>query len=289
MQRPQVDLHLHTTASDGRLTPTQLIDQVGGTGLKVISITDHDTTAGLAEAKTRLVRFPHIRLITGIELSAESSGSEIHLLGYFFDESNVEFQALLSRMRDSRVDAARRTVEKLATLGIHISWDRVQELAGGAVGRPHIARAMVEAGYIRSMQEAFDRYLGDDGIARVSREKLVARDALQLLHRLGGAGVIAHPRTVGDIERVVIELADDGLDGIEVYTEKYGPEQLALYRNLAERYGLLECGGSDYHANGNESEVVPGGIGVLGPSIDVVSRLESRAAARQPGASKATG
>lgn len=289
MQRPQVDLHLHTTASDGRLTPAQLIDQVGGTGLKVISITDHDTTEGLAEARARLASFPQMRLIPGIELSAESSGSEIHLLGYLFDETDADFQSMLARMRDSRVDAARRTVEKLRTLGIHISWDRVQELAEGAVGRPHIARAMIEAGYIRSMQEAFDRYLGDDGIARVAREKLTARDALQLLHRLGGVGVIAHPRTVPDIERVVTELAGDGLDGIEVYAEKYVPEQRALYRSLAERYDLLECGGSDYHANGNESEVIPGAAGVLGPSIDVIARLESRASTRQLNASEATG
>lgn len=288
-QRPQVDLHLHTTASDGRLTPTQLIDQIGGTALKVIAITDHDTTEGLQEARARLAGYPHIRLITGIELSAESAGSEIHLLGYFFDASDAEFQAMLVRMRDSRVDAARRTVEKLATLGIHISWERVQQLADGAVGRPHIARAMIEAGYIRSMQEAFDRYLGDDGIARVAREKLTARDALRWLHRLGGAGVIAHPRTVSDIERVLADLAEEGLDGIEVYAEKYMPEQRALYRDLAGRHGLIECGGSDYHANGNENEVIPGAAGVLGPSIEMVTRLEARAAARAVNVPGSTG
>ena len=150
--RPQVDLHLHTTASDGRLTPARLIDQVAATGLRVIAITDHDTTEGLGEAFAQAARYPPLRLIPGIELSAESGGSEVHLLGYIIDIEDAEFQAELARMRDSRVDAARRTVEKLATLGVRISWQRVQELANGAVGRPHVARAMMEAGYVKSLQ-----------------------------------------------------------------------------------------------------------------------------------------
>jgi predicted metal-dependent phosphoesterase TrpH len=274
---PEVDLHLHTTASDGRLRPAQLIDQVAGTTLKVVAITDHDTTNGLAEAFERVASHRQLRLVPGIELSAESGGSEVHLLGYFIDTADPELQGRLARMRMSRVDAARRIVEKLATLGVAVSWQRVQELANGAIGRPHIARAMIEAGHVRSMQEAFERYLGDDGIARVPREKLTALDALALVHRVGGAAVVAHPRTVNEIERVIAELAAAGLDGIEVYAEKYMPDQRAQYRELARRYGLLECGGSDYHANGNEGEVVPGAPGVLGPPLEVVGQLEARA------------
>lgn len=278
--RPQVDLHLHTTASDGRLTPSRLIDQVAATSLKVIAITDHDTTGGLDEAIAQAARYPHLRLIPGIELSAESNGSEVHLLGYFIDIRDADFQARLARMRDWRVDAARRTVEKLATLGIQISWDRVQELADGVVGRPHVARAMMEAGYIKSMQEAFERYLGDNGIARVPREKLTAVDALELVHALGGAAVLAHPRTVTEVDRVVAELAQSGLDGIEVYAEKYMPDQRAQFHKVARKHGLIECGGSDYHANGNESEVIPGAPGVLGPPLEVPEQLEARARRR---------
>jgi predicted metal-dependent phosphoesterase TrpH len=274
--RPQVDLHLHTTASDGRLTPSRLVDQVAATSLRIISITDHDTTGGLDEAFAQAARYPHLRLIPGIELSAESNGSEVHLLGYFIDIHDADFQARLTRMREWRVDAARRTVEKLATLGIQISWDRVQELADGVVGRPHVARAMMEAGYIKSMQEAFERYLGDNGIARVPREKLTAVDALELVHALGGAAVLAHPRTVTEVDRVVAELAEAGLDGIEVYAEKYMPDQRAQYHEVARKHGLIECGGSDYHANGNESEVVPGAPGVLGPPLEVPEQLEAR-------------
>jgi predicted metal-dependent phosphoesterase TrpH len=281
--RPQVDLHLHTTASDGRLAPSRLIDQVAATALKVIAITDHDTTGGLDEALAQAARYPHLRLIPGIELSAESNGSEVHLLGYFIDIHDADFQARLARMREWRVDAARRTVEKLATLGIHVSWDRVQELANGAVGRPHVARAMMEAGYVKSMQEAFERYLGDDGIARVPREKLTALAALDLIHSLGGAAVVAHPRTVAEVDRVVSELAQAGLDGIEVYAEKYMPDQRAQYHGMARKHGLLECGGSDYHANGNESEVIPGAPGVLGPPLEIPEQLEARARRRAEG------
>ncbi|MBI4306609.1 MAG: PHP domain-containing protein [Chloroflexi bacterium] len=275
-----VDLHLHTTASDGCLSSARLIDQVGATSLRVVAITDHDTTGGLPAAFERLARYPQLRLIPGIELSAESDGSEVHLLGYFIDIGDPDFQSLLIRMRESRADAARRTVEKLRTLGVHISWERVLELANGAVGRPHIARAMLEAGYIKSMQDAFDRYLGDNGIARVPRQKLTALEAVQLVHRLGGAAAIAHPRTVDDVERVVAQLAEAGLDGIEVYAEKYMPEQRAQYQQLAGRNGLLECGGSDYHANGTEGEVIPGAPGVLGPALEVPDLLLERARSR---------
>lgn len=280
---PEVDLHLHTTASDGRLGPARLIDQVAATALKVVAITDHDTTDGLAEAFERAALHPHLRLIPGIELSAESGDSEVHLLGYFIDVADPELQSLLGRMREARVDAARRTVEKLAMLGVGVEWRRVQELANGAIGRPHIARAMIEAGHVKSMQEAFERYLGDDGVARVPREKLSALDALALVHRVGGAAAIAHPRTVAEIDRVVAELAGAGLDGIEVFAEKYMPDQRAQYRALAKRYGLLECGGSDYHANGNEGEIVPGAPGVLAPQLEVVGQLEARAARAAPG------
>jgi predicted metal-dependent phosphoesterase TrpH len=279
---PEVDLHLHTTASDGRLRPAQLIDQVAATALKVVAVTDHDTTDGLADAFERVARHPHLRLIPGIELSAESGDSEVHLLGYFIDVSDPDLQGRLARIREARIDAARRTVEKLATLGVRVSWQRVQELANGAIGRPHIARAMIEAGQVRSMQEAFERYLGDDGVARVPREKLSALDALALVHRVGGAAVIAHPRTVAEIDRVVAELAGAGLDGIEVFAEKYMPDQRAQYRALAKVHGLVECGGSDYHANGNEGEVVPGASGVLGPPLEAVSQLEARATRAAP-------
>lgn len=270
----EVDLHLHTTASDGTLSPARLIQLIGGTGLKVVAITDHDSTAGIDEALALAAETPRLTVVPGIELGTEDGDSEVHLLGYFIDYRSRELLDTLTHFREERVDAARQTVRKLATLGVNISWDRVRALAGGAVGRPHIARAMLEAGYVRSVAEAFERYLGSDGAARVPRPKLSPLDALDLIHRVGGLGVVAHPRTVKNVELMVSRLAAGGLGGIEVYAEKYGGEERERYRALARTYGLVECGGSDYHAFGSEGEVLPG---VSGPPPETPRVLLERA------------
>jgi len=270
----EVDLHLHTTASDGTLSPARLMDLIGATGLMVVAITDHDATAGIDEALAHAARLPRLTVVPGIELGTEDGDSEIHLLGYFIDYRSRELLDTLTLFREERVEAARQTVRKLATLGVNISWDRVRELAGGAVGRPHIARAMLEAGYVRSVSEAFERYLGSDGAARVPRPKLPPLDALDLVHRVGGVGVVAHPRTVKNVDLMVSRLAAGGLAGIEVYAEKYGQEERQRYQALARTYGLVECGGSDYHAFGSEGEVLPG---VSGPPPETPQRLLERA------------
>ena len=161
-----IDLHLHTLASDGRLTPTELVQMVAKNGLKTISITDHDSTEGLAEAYEAVKEFPDLRIIPGIEMSADIPGDEVHVLGYFLDYHNEEFQATLSEFRRGRVDRAKVMVEKLQDLGKPVDWERVQDFAGdGTVGRPHIALAMVEAGYFKEPKEAFDEYLGNNGLA----------------------------------------------------------------------------------------------------------------------------
>ncbi len=271
-----VDLHLHTTASDGTLTPTRLIDHVAQTSLKVISITDHDTTDGVDEAMNAAAEHPRLTVLPGIEFGTEDGPSEVHLLGYFLDYENPDLQDALQRFRQQRVETARRSVDKLNSLGIKISWDRVRELAGGTVGRPHIARAMVESGYAESIRDAFDKYLGDAGIGRVPRPKLKPVKALELIHAAGGVGAVAHPRTVKQLDKVVDDLADAGLAGIEVYAEKYGADEQAGYRKLARRYGLIECGGSDYHAFGEPNEVMPG---ISGPPPDTARLLYQRARA----------
>ena len=270
---PVVDLHLHTTASDGLLTPAQLIDRIANTSLRVIAITDHDTTNGIDEATEAAAPYPHLTVLPGIELGTEDGPSEVHLLGYFIDHNNAGFQATLENFRLERVEAARKSVEKLNSMGVKISWERVRELAGGAVGRPHIARAMVEGGYVESVRRAFDHYLGDNGIGRVSRPKLKPVDALEMVHAAGGVGAVAHPRTVKQLDKMVRALADAGLAGIEIYAEKYGPEERDTYRKLAKKYGLIECGGSDYHAFGEANEVQPG---MSGPPPDTAQLLYQR-------------
>ena len=161
-----VDLHMHTTESDGRLTPTQLVDVAASNGARIIAITDHDSTQGLAEAYRAAEKHPQLTIIPGIELSTDIPGSEVHILGYFLDYQRPAFQDILNDFREAREDRGRRMVDKLAEMGMPVSWDRVRELAGGgdgAVGRPHVAQAMVEEGYVPAIKDAFDLYIGRTG------------------------------------------------------------------------------------------------------------------------------
>ena len=270
----EVDLHLHTTASDGILTPRQLIDQIATTSLRIIAITDHDSTDGMHEAITASESHSQLTVIPGIELGTADDDSELHLLGYFLDTENAELQAKLEQFRTERVDAARAMVDRLEELKRPVSWDRVVEMAGGSVGRPHIGRAMVEAGHVKTVAEAFDRFIGEKGIARVPRPKLHPVEALEMIHRAGGVGAIAHPRTVNKLDHLVKQLVDAGLVGIEVYAEKYASERRDSFLDIATRYELVPCGGTDYHALGSENETTPG---TNGPPPSTASKLLERA------------
>ncbi|MBI4308121.1 MAG: PHP domain-containing protein [Chloroflexi bacterium] len=272
-----VDLHLHTTASDGRLTPAQLVALVAARGLRVIAVTDHDTTGGLPAAKEAACAYPRLTLIPGVELSTDVPGGEVHVLGYFVDRDNPELESFLARMRDSRVDRGRRMVEKLAALGMPVPWERVLELAkGGSVGRPHIAQTMVEQGHVISIQEAFNKYIGRNGPAYAERDKLTPVDAVRFLARTRALPVLAHPGEISDLDTVLPELKKAGLVGLEVYYNGYTPEQMDGLAKAAAAYDLLPCGGSDYHALGYEGESEPG---TAGPPGEVAERLLAMAPA----------
>jgi predicted metal-dependent phosphoesterase TrpH len=269
------DLHLHTTASDGRLTPTQLMELVAGRGLKGVAVTDHDSTEGLAEAFEAAAAFPGLRVVPGIELSTDVPGNEIHVLAYYIQYTDTGVQERLARFREGRVDRARKMVEKLKELGVEIEWDRVQAIAGeGAVGRPHVALAMVEKGYIKEPREAFDAYIGRNGPAYVEREKLTPAQAVELIRDWGGAAVVAHPSGIPDLDGTLEELKKAGLAGIEVYYAQYSVERIKELAATAANHGLLACGGSDYHASGNTGEPLPGN---MGPPLDTVDRLRELA------------
>ena len=270
-----VDLHLHTTFSDGRLSPTELVNLAASNGLQIIAVTDHDSTEGLSEAFQAASAFPHLTVIPGIELSTDVPGNEIHLLGYFLRYSNHQFQETISRFRDGRVDRARGMVEKLAGLGVHIEWDRVLELAGhGAIGRPHLALAMVEKGYVSQPREAFDKYIGRNGPAYVEREKLTPADAIALIRGVEGVPVLAHPAELNDLNQTLEELRSAGLVGMEVFYAQYSPDKIQELVKVAARHELLPCGGSDYHALGNDNEPLPG---QMGPPLEVVEKLRALA------------
>ena len=266
--------------SDGRLTPTELVRLAAARGLRTIAVTDHDTTDGLAEAFDAAREFPGLRVIPGIELSADVPGDEVHVLGYFIDPGDQELQAELRRFRAGRVDRAKTMVEKLAQLGIRLEWERVQHFAGdGAVGRPHVAMAMVEAGYCQEPKDAFPEYLGRSGLAYVERVKLTPREAVDMIRRAGGAAALAHPAYMNDMESGIANLSGAGLSGMEVYYAKYNDDTVRQLARLARQYGLIPCGGSDFHGMGNSDEVPPGNAG---PPPDSVERLEAAANAGRP-------
>ena len=267
----EVDLHLHTTFSDGTLSPTSLVEMCVRKGLRVICISDHDTTNGLEETFAAGSAYPELVIIPGIELSTDVPGSEIHILGYFIDYVNNDLQQILSKFREGREDRAIGMVRKLNEMGLEISWERVKEIAGDAsIGRPHIAQAIVEKGYVQYPKDAFDKYIGREGPAYVERMKLTPSDAVKMLVKYGGIPVMAHPtyseaksdrEGVKSLREILGELKDVGLMGMEVYYGDYTEDQIAYLKNLSDEFDLIPCGGSDYHASGNPGEPEPGSVG----------------------------
>ena len=286
----EVDLHLHTTASDGTLTPTQLVHLCAERGLRVICISDHDTTNGLPEALQAAAAYPDLAIIPGIELSTDIPGSEIHILGYFVDHYDEHLQSILNDFRDGRRSRGRQMVENLNAMGVAISWERVQEIAGDAsIGRPHIAQALVEGGYVQYPKDAFDKYIGRNGPAYADRVKLTPADAVRMLLDRGALPVMAHPTysasksdrgAVDSLPGILADLTAAGLVGMEVYYGDYTPEQVEWLRGLADDFGLIPCGGSDYHASGNPGEPQPGSVGPPMSSVDALNALRTAAATR---------
>jgi 3',5'-nucleoside bisphosphate phosphatase len=269
----RLDLHLHTTASDGQYSPTELVNIARQHRLDIIAITDHDTTDGIAEAQTASNGSPFV--IPGIEMSAEDEHGDVHMLGYFVDRAVASFQAVLADFREQREGRARKIVEKLAALNMPIEWERVQATAGDAgIGRPHIARAMMERGYVESVRDAFERYLYDHGPAFVSRYKLSPEEAIRLIHSAHGVAVLAHPGLLPDPVSMVRRLVPAGLDGVEI-NHPDNPEQVRLnMRGLAREHDLVMTGGSDFHGAIVSETRVPG---CENPPADAVQRLQERA------------
>ena len=210
-------------------------------------------------------------------MSTDIPGDEVHVLGYFLDPKDADLQEELARLRDSRRDRGRRMVEKLHDLGMNISWERVQEIAGdGAVGRPHVAQALLEKGHVGTVQEAFDRYIGRNGPAYVEREKMTPAEAVAILQQSGGLPVLAHPSETGDLEDLLPALKEAGLVGMEVYYQDYDEASVERLLTIARRHGLLPTGGSDYHGLGGEHERLPGDIPLPDEAIDAFMTLAER-------------
>lgn len=255
------DFHLHSSASDGVRPPAWVVEAAHANGVAAMSLTDHDTTSGLAEAKETAQRLG-IRLIPGIELSTDLGTADVHLLAYGFRTESVRLQEFLAWQRGVRIGRVERIVRILREEGADVDIDRVFAIAGDAtVGRPHVARALVERGHVASVQEAFDRWLGNGLVADVPRAKLAPIEAIRLIHDEGGVVFAAHPYFIGDDCAPALEqLAEWGLDGVETYYKHYDEERITEITLMAGKLGLACSGGSDYHGLGNPDEQLPGHI-----------------------------
>ena len=242
-----VDLHSHTTASDGTLTPRELVREAARRGLRVLAVTDHDSTEGLAEALDEAARCPRLEIVPGIEINCDVDGGEIHILGYSMDYDIPWFQAFCREQREERRARVHRMAERLAALGIPIDPAEVFALVReGSAGRPHVAQVMVRRGYVKSVREAFDRYLGAGKPGHVPRKKLSPEDAVRLLRRAGGVPVLAHPGLAARDE-IIPALVEAGLMGIECYYNEHSAAQTGGYLQMCRDRGLVATGGSDFH------------------------------------------
>ena len=269
MPEPLADLHTHTTRSDGRRAPADLVRRAHEAGLCAIAVTDHDTLEGWPEAAEAGATCG-LTVVPGVELSVQGPRREVHLLGYFFDAEHPALRAFIASYRDRREERARAMVARLNAEGQALSFDAVQALSGdGVIGRPHVAQALLDAGHVATYEEAFDRFLGDGAPAAVPKELPPAEEALALLHDAGGIGVLAHPGH-WTADRDLMTLIRAGLDGIETMHPSHDAVVTRYYRRLARDFGLIETGGSDYHGLRPQDE---DNLGRYGVSCDRLHRM----------------
>ena len=244
------DLHSHSTASDGALAPAALVALARSLGVTTLALTDHDTMDGVPEA-VAAGRDAGVTVIPGVELSARVQSGSMHILGYFGDPQPAGLVERLRRFRELRVERAQEMVERLARLGAPVAWDDVERRAAGAIGRPHVAEALVAAGHAADRHDAFARYLADDGPAYVPSSSISPQQALEILAAGGGAPVLAHPFSLGlegeALRGAVADLAQMGLRGIEVHRPDHGAIERAALLEIAQALDLVPTGGSDFH------------------------------------------
>jgi predicted metal-dependent phosphoesterase TrpH len=270
-----IDLHLHTTASDGRSTPEALVREAALAGLTTIAVTDHDTTASIAEVTGR-AKASSMTCVPGIEITAVHDGQDVHVLGYFLDAANSELAEFLAGQREDRRRRLFEMADKLGRIGMPIDHGRLHAAArdsARAVGRPMLADALVRAGYVTTISEAFERFLGTGKPAFVPRRGASPAEVVELITQAGGLSSLAHPGK-SDLDEIIPELVAGGLGAIEVYHPDHDDRQTTHYRELARRYDVLVTGGSDYHGAGSGRT---SGFGRVTLPVDDYERLIDRA------------
>ncbi len=276
-----VDLHVHSAASDGSLSPRQVVVTAKAQGLRAIALTDHDTIEGLEEALAAGAELG-LEVIPGIEISADHEPGSMHILGYFINYRNGRLDEQLRVLKQARAERNPQIIAKLQKLGLAITMAEVQEVSGGGqVGRPHIAQVLVQKGYVANFQEAFGKYIGNHGPAYVTKFRFPPQDAIAMITAAGGLASLAHPFTLeysstGHLRMILQQLQDWGLAALEVYYPEHPPERQGIYKKLAQELGLLTTGGSDYHGV-IKPEVK---IGQVGPnqyvSYELAEKLKER-------------
>lgn len=267
----KTDLHMHTNYSDGFHSPEKLIEKANSRDIKILSLTDHDNVNGIDEAVTHAKKFD-IEIIPGVEISTDIRDTEVHILGYFIDPKNQDLEHYLNFFRDERKKRAVRMVKKLNILGLDISIEDVMQFAkNSAVGRPHIAQALLAKGQVKSFFEAFYKYIGNHAPAYERKVHLSPQSAFKIISDAGGLSFIAHPGNMPEI--LIKELIDAGVDGIEVIHPSHSPEQVRYYRGIVNEYFLLECGGSDFHGGKREDDE---NLGKFYTSSKVVETMKTR-------------
>ena len=275
-RKGNVDLHIHTTASDGEYAPREVVRIAHELGLKAIAITDHDSISGLDEALSAGKEYG-LEVIPGVEISVDYKG-EMHILGYYVDLHDYDLAQMLEYMRTSRERRNRKIVEKLSEIGIHIEYDELKAKHGETVGKPHIAQKIIEKGFAKDVHEAIQNYLIEGKPAYVPREKVSPKDAIFRISASGGVPVLAHPyflcpnkEKVHDTIRI---LAKVGISGLEVFYQGYGPEEILPLSELCDELGLVKTGGTDFHG----PKTTPGiNMGSINVPYETVEKLKERA------------
>ena len=271
------DLHLHTTASDGRLKPAELVKLARTKGLEIIAVTDHDTVSGIDEAIMEANNVPQVMLIPGVQINTDLPEGELHILGFFIDYKDAGLVHSLETISESRVGRAKKMVEKLHQLGMNVEWKRVLELARGeSICRPHIAQAMLEKKYVSSEREAFDNYIGRNGPAYVERKKIKPVDAVKIVKKANGLPVLAHPADIQNLDAIMVELINAGLVGIEVYYGHYNQSTVNKLIKVAHKYKLVTTGGTDYHHFQDDMEAPLGSVDIPAASIEQLFTLAGK-------------
>ncbi len=273
----RADLHLHSTASDGRLTPQELVKKAVELKLEVIAITDHDSVEGVLPALEEAKRFPQLTVIPGVEINTDVPKGEVHILGYFMDYRDPDLNRTLEELRNSRYERGKKMVAKLSELGMDVNWTRVQELAGGgSIGRPHIAQAMLEQGYVSSLREAFTKYIGRSGPAYVERKKLTPAEAVKVVLDAEGLPVLAHPADIEPLEPFLLQLKKAGIIGIEIYYDGYNSKTILQLKRFAKKLHLIACGGSDFHGLGEDIGASLGSVDLPRESVEQLISLSKQ-------------